>query len=91
MNPHIHEPSDTEAVALNSFLDERIYEFNVSATGFRDGKPFAGIIKDESANVMEVSEVLCLGPVYFFYSAPILPGRGSAPAVPPEPRGYGGA
>ena len=54
MNPHIHEPSDTEAVALNSFLDERIYEFNVSATGFRDGKPFAGIIKDESANVIAV-------------------------------------
>lgn len=52
MNPLIVEPSRETEAELNSFLDDRIYEFNIQATGFRDGRPFAGVIKDESGNVI---------------------------------------
>jgi ribosomal protein S18 acetylase RimI-like enzyme len=34
--------------ALESFLAERIYEFNSRVTGLFDGKPFVGTINDES-------------------------------------------
>jgi ribosomal protein S18 acetylase RimI-like enzyme len=50
--PPIHEPSGEAEAALNAFLDERIYEFNIGATGFRDGKAFAAVIKDESARII---------------------------------------
>ena len=52
MNPHIIEPSSEAEAELNAFLDERIYEFNVQSTGVRDGRPFSGVIKDESGNVI---------------------------------------
>ncbi len=52
MNPRIVEPSSEAEAELNAFLDKRIYEFNIRATGFRDGRPFAGVIKDGSANVI---------------------------------------
>ena len=51
MSLKIHEPSSQAVSLLHSFLDERIYEFNVSATGIRDGKAFACVLKDESAQV----------------------------------------
>jgi ribosomal protein S18 acetylase RimI-like enzyme len=48
----IVEPSNSLATELNSFLDERIFEFNVQATGFSDGKPFAGVVRDEAGNIV---------------------------------------
>ena len=54
--PHVHarivEPSPEADAELNAFLDERIYEFNIQATGVRDGRPFASVIRDESGNVI---------------------------------------
>jgi ribosomal protein S18 acetylase RimI-like enzyme len=52
MNPLIVEPDSDLEAALNSFLDERIYEFNIQATGFKDGRPFAGVVKDEAENIV---------------------------------------
>ena len=52
MNPYIIEPSSEAEAELNSFLDERIYEFNVQNTGFRDGRAFSSVIKDEFDNVI---------------------------------------
>jgi len=48
----IIEPSSSAEAELNSFLDERIYEFNIQATGFNDGRPFAGVVRDEAENVV---------------------------------------
>jgi hypothetical protein len=39
----------------------------------------------------EVSEVLCLGSVYFSSFGSDFGKARQRPAVPPEPRGYGGA
>jgi GNAT superfamily N-acetyltransferase len=47
MNPQIVEPTREIEAELNVFLDDRIYEFNIQATGFRDGRPFAGVIRDD--------------------------------------------
>ena len=52
MDPLIIEPSSEADAALNSFLEEQIYEFNSQATWVHDGRPFAGIIKDASGNVI---------------------------------------
>jgi len=53
MNPQIAEPSSKAEAELNSFLDDRIYEFNMQATGLRDAKPFAGVIKaEETARII---------------------------------------
>jgi GNAT superfamily N-acetyltransferase len=52
MNPLIFEPSGKAEAELNSFLGERIYEFNIQATGFDDGRPFAGVVRDEAGNVV---------------------------------------
>jgi ribosomal protein S18 acetylase RimI-like enzyme len=52
MNPYIIEQSSEAESELNSFLDERIYEFNVQSTGLRDGRLFSSVIKDESGNVI---------------------------------------
>ena len=48
----ILEPTSEEEAELNSFLDARIYEFNVQATGLSDGRPFSSVIKDEGDNVV---------------------------------------
>lgn len=48
MDAPIIENSPEAEAELNALLDERIYEFNISATGFRDGRPFAGVVKDEA-------------------------------------------
>jgi hypothetical protein len=53
--------------------------------GLTDGRFFTAEIE-----LGEVSEVLCLGPVYFFRLSPILPRRGSAQQFPPS-RGVMGA
>jgi ribosomal protein S18 acetylase RimI-like enzyme len=52
MNPYIMEPNSEAEAELNTFLDARIYEFNVQATGLCDGKPFSSVIKDESNNII---------------------------------------
>lgn len=52
MKPHIVEPSSKAEVELNSFLDARIYEFNVQTTGLCDGRPFSSVIKDESDDII---------------------------------------
>jgi ribosomal protein S18 acetylase RimI-like enzyme len=52
MNPHVIEPSSEAEAELNAFLDARIYEFNVQATGLSDGRPFSSVIKDESNNII---------------------------------------
>jgi ribosomal protein S18 acetylase RimI-like enzyme len=52
MNPLIIEPNGDLEAELNAFLDERIYEFNIQATGFEDGRPFAAAVRDEAGNIV---------------------------------------
>ncbi len=52
MIPHVIEPNSEAEAELNAFLDARIYEFNVQATGLSDGRPFSSVIKDESNNII---------------------------------------
>ena len=52
MDPHVIEPNSEAEAELNAFLDARIYEFNVQATGLSDGRPFSSVIKDESNNII---------------------------------------
>jgi ribosomal protein S18 acetylase RimI-like enzyme len=51
VNPIIIEPSRETEAQLNAFLDDRIYEFSAQATGVRDGRPFAGVIRNESGDI----------------------------------------
>jgi ribosomal protein S18 acetylase RimI-like enzyme len=52
MNPHIVEPSSEAEAELNSFLDARIYEFNVRITGCGDGRAFSSTIKGDSGEIV---------------------------------------
>ncbi|HVR66087.1 MAG TPA: GNAT family N-acetyltransferase [Verrucomicrobiae bacterium] len=52
MNPRIVEPSSDAEAELNSFLDARIYEFNVRSTGCGDGRAFSSTIKDDSGEIV---------------------------------------
>ena len=52
MDPVISEPSPESEARLNAVLDDRIYEFNVEATGMRDGRPFAGVVNDASGDMI---------------------------------------
>jgi GNAT superfamily N-acetyltransferase len=52
MKPLIIEPGREAVAMLDAFLDERIFEFNVQATGFKDGRPFAGVVRDEAGNIV---------------------------------------
>ncbi len=52
MKPLIIEPSRETEAELNSFLDERIYEFSIRVTGLADGRPFAGVVKDDSGDII---------------------------------------
>jgi ribosomal protein S18 acetylase RimI-like enzyme len=52
MQPSAIEPSEAVEDELNSFVDARIYEFNIQATGFDDGKPFSGVVRDEGKNIV---------------------------------------
>jgi ribosomal protein S18 acetylase RimI-like enzyme len=51
-NVFVVEPSGEVEAVLDAFLDERIYEFNMQATGLCDGKPFVGVIKDDSVAIV---------------------------------------
>ena len=44
--------SEAESQELESFLADRIYEFNSQATGYFDGKLLAGSIRDDAAKVI---------------------------------------
>jgi GNAT superfamily N-acetyltransferase len=48
----ITEPGPETEARLNAVLDDRIYEFNVDATGARDGRPFAGVLNDASGDMI---------------------------------------
>ena len=52
MNPYIMEPDSEAEAELSAFLDARIYEFNVQATGLCDGRPFSSVIRDESNDII---------------------------------------
>lgn len=52
MNPSIIDPDDAARAELDALLDDRIYGFNVQATGIDDGRPFSGVVKDGSDNVI---------------------------------------
>ena len=52
MDPTITEPSPESEARLHAVLGERIYEFNVEATGMRDGRPFAGVVNDASGDII---------------------------------------
>jgi ribosomal protein S18 acetylase RimI-like enzyme len=52
MTPVRIEVSSEDNRALEDFLEERLYEFNVEATGFADGKPlFASVAGESGATV----------------------------------------
>lgn len=44
--------SEAECQELESFLADRIYEFNSQATGYFDGKVLAGSIRDDAGRVI---------------------------------------
>ena len=52
MQPLITEPSPESEAKLRTLLDKRIYEFNVEATGVRDGRAFAGVVHDASGEIL---------------------------------------
>ncbi len=52
MNPQVTEPASEDEAELNSFLDAKIYEFNVQATGHRDGRPFSSVVKDDEGIII---------------------------------------
>lgn len=52
MNSMITEPGRRAEDELNALLDECIHAFNIQATGFDDGRPFAGTIRGEAGNVI---------------------------------------
>lgn len=48
MTPIVVEPEQSQAVELNAFLDEQIYEFNKQRTGYVDGRLFQSVIRDNA-------------------------------------------
>jgi GNAT superfamily N-acetyltransferase len=44
--------TDDPSLADVDFLDERIYEFNESRTGYRDGRKLAIFIRDDAGNIV---------------------------------------
>jgi GNAT superfamily N-acetyltransferase len=46
----ISEQQDVEPI--ERFLAERIYEFNVKATGYADGRLVAGILRDDAGEII---------------------------------------
>lgn len=44
--------TEPECEALGAFLADRIYEFNVAATGHADGRLIAGCVRNESGEVI---------------------------------------
>src|SRR5262245_47111474 len=52
MSQEIYEPSAQEESELNAYLEESLYEFNMAATGIRDGRSFAGVIRDDAGEMI---------------------------------------
>lgn len=52
LTPSVIEPDSEAAAELHALLDERIYEFNLQATGIDDGRLFSATVKDDSGNVI---------------------------------------
>ncbi len=52
MNIRICEPNSADEVALDAFLDDRLYEFNMAATGLRDGRAFAATVTEQSDDIV---------------------------------------
>jgi len=44
--------TESECESLGAFLADRIYEFNVEATGYADGRLLAGCVRDESGEII---------------------------------------
>ena len=44
--------TDRECESLAAFLADRIYEFNVAATGYADGRFLAGCVRNESGGII---------------------------------------
>jgi GNAT superfamily N-acetyltransferase len=44
--------TDAECESLGAFLADRIYEFNVQATGYDDGRLLAGCIRNQAGDVI---------------------------------------
>jgi GNAT superfamily N-acetyltransferase len=52
MNIHVVlSQSEATCKEIDSFLDDRIYEFNARATGYSDGKLLAGCVRDAHGDV----------------------------------------
>jgi GNAT superfamily N-acetyltransferase len=45
-------PDEAQCEALESFLVERIYEFNARATGYDDGRLLAGAVRNEQGEIV---------------------------------------
>lgn len=45
-------PDEAQCNELESFLIERIYEFNAKVTGYDDGRLLAGEIRNEQAEII---------------------------------------
>jgi len=43
---------ESQCAEIESFLVDRIYEFNAKATGYVDGKVFAGTIQDDAGEII---------------------------------------
>lgn len=52
VTPTVIEPDSEAAAELHALLDERIYEFNLQATGINDGRLFSGTVKDDTGNII---------------------------------------
>ena len=46
------EITDQHDESFVSFLQDRIIEFNIAATGFDDGRSLTGVIKDEAGEII---------------------------------------
>lgn len=53
IDPAVHiPPTDAESDRIGGFLADRIYEFNVRATGYADGRSLAGAIRDDAGEII---------------------------------------
>jgi ribosomal protein S18 acetylase RimI-like enzyme len=52
MNPGIYEPSAREERELNELLEDRLYEFNAAATGIRDARFLAGVVRNAAGEIV---------------------------------------
>ena len=81
--------ADDCLVELRRLYDRRNAEEAAETCGL--AASLAGKYQSFAHGWKEVSEVLCLGPVYYSSFGSDFAKARERPAVPPEPRGYGGA